>query len=99
LSVSHRQSLVQRNHAQLSISRQCVLLQINRSSLYYAKRGESAFNLLLKQEIGRLFKLHRFFGVGSMRKELGRLGHAVNVKRVRRLMRKMSLKAENQKTG
>ena len=42
---------VDRNHPKLSVSRQCRLLSISRSGLYYDKKGESAFNLELMRRL------------------------------------------------
>ena len=45
--------MVERN-GMLSISRQCALLGISRSSVYYKPRGESAENLALMQRMDAL---------------------------------------------
>ena len=42
MSRSERRGLVVRDHPALSLSRQCCLLSIGRSSLYYRPKGESA---------------------------------------------------------
>jgi putative transposase len=89
--------MVDCGHAQLSIVRQCGLLKIARSSLYYEKASESSFNLALMQEIDRAFTDWPFFGVRQMRRYLVRLGYGVGNKRVRRLMRFMGLRAVYQK--
>jgi putative transposase len=47
--------MVRADHAKLSIIRQCALLGISRSGLYYTPKGESTFTLLLMQEIDRAF--------------------------------------------
>lgn len=89
--------MVQSSHAQLSVVRQCALLKIARSSLYYEKTGESSFNLALMQEIDRAFTEWPFLGVRQMRRYLVSLGYDVGDKRVRRLMRAMGLIAVYQK--
>lgn len=91
MSVSRRQNMVDSNHEKLSITRQCDLLKLARSSLYYKKTGESALNLALMQEIDKAFTDRPFFGVRQMRRWLVRLGYPVGNKRVRRLMRLMGL--------
>lgn len=85
------------NHAKLSIVRQCALLDISRSGLYYTPKGESAFTLTLMQEIDRAFTEWPFLGVRQMRDYLVLLGHGVGKKRVRRLMRLMGLEPVYQK--
>jgi len=89
--------MINPDHATLSIVRQCALLNIARSSLYYKKTGESALNLTLMQEIDRAFTDWPFFGVRQMRRYLVSLGYCVGNKRVRRLMRLMGLMAVYQK--
>ena len=89
--------MVDSGNAQLSITRQCFLLKIARSGLYYEKKGESPFNLALMQEIDRAFTEWPFFGVRQMRRYLVSLGYGVGNKRVRRLMRLMGLMAVYQK--
>jgi putative transposase len=89
--------MVRAEHAELSIVRQCALLNISRSGLYYAPQGESALNLVLMREIDRAFTDWPFFGVRQMKNHLVLLGYGVGKKRVRRLMRLMGLAAIYQK--
>ena len=97
MSVSRRQSMVQTGHEKLSVVRQCGLLGISRSGLYYVPKGESALTLALMQEIDRAFTEWPFLGVRQMRDHLALLGYGVGKKRVRRLMRLMGLMAVYQK--
>ena len=83
--------MIQPEHSSLSVARQCRLLSISRSSYYHTAAGESAENLALMVEIDRQFLETPFYGVRQMRWHLRALGHRVNVKRVRRLMRLMGL--------
>lgn len=97
MSVSRRQSMVCADHAELSIVRQCILLGISRSGLYYETKGESEFTLTLMQEIDRAFTEWPSMGVRQMRDYLVLLGYGVGKKRVRRLMRLMGLEPIYQK--
>ena len=45
--VEAKRSMIDRDHSELSIRRQCGLIGLNRSSLYYQPAGESAYNLQL----------------------------------------------------
>ena len=45
MSRPERRAMVVRDHPALSLSRQCCLLSIGRSSLYYEPKGESAKTL------------------------------------------------------
>ena len=97
MSVSRRQSMVNSVHAKLSVVRQCILLKVARSSLYYEKTGESGINLTLMQEIDRAFTEWPFLGVRQMCRYLVSLGYGVGRKRVRRLMRLMGFMTIYQK--
>ena len=83
--------MIRPEHSSLSVTRQCRLLSISRSSYYHRPVGESAGNLALMAEIDRQFLETPFHGVRQMRWHPRALGHRVNVKRVRRLMRLMGL--------
>lgn len=97
MSVSRRQSMIRTDHVALSIVRQCALLKIARSGLYYERTGESAINLTLMQEIDRAFTEWPFLGVRQICRYLVSLGYSAGRKRVRRLMRLMGLIAVYQK--
>jgi putative transposase len=76
----------------LSVTRQCELLGLPRSSWYYAGVDEEDdYNQELMRLIDRQYTQTPFFGVRKMTEMLLRSGHEVNAKRVRRLMRVMGL--------
>ena len=77
----------------LSISRQCRLLNINRSTYYYKKRPIKPIDLQLMELIDKQYLKTPTWGSRSMRNHLRRLGYKVNRKRVQRLMRLMGLEA------
>jgi len=89
--------MVEPGHPRLSLVRQCRLLGISRSAVYYKPVGESVENLELMRLIDEQFLDTPYFGARQMCKFLRRLGHAVGRKRIRRLMRKMGLEAIYQK--
>lgn len=81
-------------HPKLSISRQCALLGVARSSAYHTPNtGESAENLALMRLIDRQYLKRPIYGVPRMTLWLNQAGHMVNHKRVARLMRLMGLQA------
>ena len=82
---------IQKNHPRLSLRRQCRLLSLSRSTLYYTPVGESAENLVLMKLIDRQFLETPWYGSRQMARWLRRQGHVVGRHRVRRLMRKMRL--------
>ena len=77
----------------LSISRQCRLLDLPRSSYYYRPTEEPAEDLRLMRLIDERYLLCPFYGSRRMTDHLRSLGFRVNRKRVRRLMAKMGLRA------
>ena len=77
----------------LSIRRQCELLGLHRSTVYYRPVGEAPMNLELKRAIDERYTARPSTGVPRMTASLRREGWAVNPKRIRRLMREMGLMA------
>lgn len=77
----------------ISISRQCELLGLRRSSFYYRSERDDRYNEYLMRVIDEQYTRTPFFGVPKMTAWLCRQGHWVNVKRIRRLMRLMGLEA------
>ena len=75
--------------------RQCALLGLPRANYYRNATGavESEINLNFMRLIDEEYTRHPFFGSRKMRDYLRRLGHRINRKRVRRLMRKMGIKS------
>ena len=84
--------MIERDGA-LSIRRQCALLGISRSSVYYTPRGENPENLALMRRMDELSLQSPFYGSRQMARHLGREGVPVGRHRVRRLMRLMGLEA------
>ena len=93
MSRVERRAMVRRDVPGLSLSRQCEMLSISRSSLYYRPRGESVENLALMRRIDELFLKYPFYGSRQMARQLRREGMAVGRHRVRRLMRLMGMEA------
>jgi putative transposase len=58
--------MIERDHKELPISKQCGLLSISRSSYYHAPKGESPSSLPLMAEIDRQFLDTPFYGVRQM---------------------------------
>ena len=73
--------------------RQCQLIGLARSSLYYEAEPERDENLLLLRLLDEQYTRTPFYGVRKMTKWLHEQGHQVNVKRVRRLLRALGLQA------
>ena len=86
-------SLIDADSAQLSVRRQCELLGLSRSSLYYEALAETETNLCLIRLIDEQYMATPFYGSRRMAVWLTHEGHAVNRKRVQRLMQLMDLEA------
>ena len=85
--------VIEPDNQRISVSRQCELLGLARSSLYYRSRRDEATNEQLMRLVDEQYMRTPFYGVRRMTEHLRRGGHAVNPKRVRRLMRQMGLEA------
>jgi len=77
----------------LSARRQCELLGISRSNLYYTPATESLLNLELMKLIDEEYTRLPFYGSRKITQWLIRQGHQVNRKRIRRLMRLLGIEA------
>lgn len=80
------------SHENLSVARQCELVELARSSYYYTPMAtESAENLRLMRRIDELYLQRPFYGYRRMTSWLRDMNWLVNEKRVLRLMRRMGL--------
>lgn len=86
-----KRSLIEAGHEHLSLVRQCELVGLARSSLYYQPRGVSEENVLLMRLIDEQYTRTPFYGIRRMTAWLRGQGHQVNHKRVARLMETMGL--------
>ena len=77
----------------LSLSRQCELLGLSRAAFYYQPVEVDAYELELMALIDRQYLRTPFYGSRRMAAWLQTQGHAVNRKRVQRLMQRMGLVA------
>ena len=93
MSREERKAMITPSRRDLSLSRQCELVSISRSSFYYTPRGESPENLVLMRRIDELFLRYPFYGSRQMVRQLRREGIVTGRHRVRRLMRRMGLEA------
>lgn len=82
----------------LSVVRQCELLEVHRSGIYYEPKGETALDLELMRPIDEKNLLHPWPGVPRILTWLVKdMGHRVNKKRIERLFRLMGLSATGPK--
>lgn len=93
IGTAEPKALVNEQHPSLSLVRQCQLLGISRSSLYYQPVGPSEEDLTLLRLIDEQYLKTPFYGSRRMMVHLRQLGYSVNRKRVQRLMRQLGLQA------
>lgn len=82
---------MKKDHPDLSLRRQCSLLSLARSTLYYQPRGESAENLKFMEIIDQQFLETPWYGSRQMARHMQREGHRCGRHRVRRMMKLMRL--------
>jgi putative transposase len=85
--------MIELDHPQLSVRRQCALLGISRSGFYYEPLGPSPEDLELMRLLDEQYTRTPFYGVRKMTRWLRSLGYGVGRNRVRRLLRLMGLEA------
>jgi putative transposase len=91
MSAPARRAKVERIGAELSVRRQCALLNVARSGVYRPKPETSAEDLTVMRRIDELYLEKPFYGSRRMTFDLNEEGRGVNRKRVQRLMRLMGL--------
>ena len=93
MSRSQRRAMIDREEPKLSLVRQCALLGISRSSLYYLPTEAGAEDMELMSLIDQQYLKTPFYGSRRMTAWRRNHGHQVNRKRVRRLMQLIGLEA------
>ena len=93
MSRSIRQAMIDRDHCQLSLVRQCSLLDVSRAWVYYRPVPTRAEDLDLMALMDRQYLKTPFYGSRKMKAWLLQQGYLVSRKKVRRLMRLMGLEA------
>lgn len=82
--------MISKGHSKLSVVKQCNLLQIHRSGLYYKPLGESKLNLELMRLMDQHYTDYPFKGANRMHTWLTMdKGFKVNLKRIERLYYKV----------
>lgn len=85
--------MIEPDNPQISISRQCSLTNLSRSTLYYRPVEVDEFTLRVMKLIDRIYTKYPFYGSPKITEEIRRTGIQVNHKRVERLMRVMGIEA------
>jgi putative transposase len=77
----------------LPVTRQCEILELSRSGIYYTPVPISARDMELMRQIDEIHLMYPFYGSRNIRNELCGKGYAIGRDRVRRLMRRMGIEA------
>ena len=88
-----RQQWIDPLNKDLSVRRQCDLLQVNRSTIYYKAYATSADDTSLLNEIRDIWERYPFYGYRRITIELQSKGYDVNHKRIQRLMKMGGIQA------
>jgi len=93
MSAPDRRAKLDRDHAELSIRRQCEMLGVARSGVYRKPRPVNDNDLEAMRRIDALFTARPFFGARRIARTLSEEGFPIDRKRARRLMRLMGVEA------
>ena len=91
--MAERRSWIEPGVCGLSVRRQCDLLGLHRSNVYYEPVPESVDELRLMRLIDEEYLRHPHLGSRGMVLHLARQGEVVNRKKMQRLLRKMGLQS------
>jgi len=81
-----KRKMISKGHSKISLQKQCDLLEIHRSGMYYKPRGESELNLEVMRLIDEHYLEHPYKGAPQMYRWLTKdKGYQINHKRVERL--------------
>lgn len=83
--------MIDKANKELTLTRQCELAGLNKSTLYYQRRAEPPANIELMNRMDKLHTEHPYYGSRRIQQVLQRDGEVYNIKRIRRLMYKMGV--------
>lgn len=94
LDLSNKKDLVDSKLNELSMARQCELIELNRSSLYYEAKPISQYDLKIMRRIDEIYTdISSTYGYRFMHRQLLEDGFAIGVNKVNRLMNVMGIQA------
>ena len=94
VSLKNRKELVQTELKTIAITRQCELLEMNRSTLYYEAKPIKDEDIKIMNRIDAIYtEISSTYGYRFMHKQLVQEGYAVGVNKVNRLMNQMGIQA------
>jgi putative transposase len=84
--------MIEREHSKISVIRQCKILTVNRSSIYYKAKPIDPKDAVLTTRINQIYENCPFYGYRRINAQLARENLVHNIKRTRRLMKTTGLK-------
>ena len=85
--------MVKKEQRIINITRQCELLDVSRTGLYYTSKPVSSEELKLMEVIDKQYLKTPWYGSRQLVRHLKRDGHMIGRKRMRRLMKKMGIQS------
>lgn len=92
LDLSNKKALVESKLKEISVSRQCELISLNRANIYYTPVVNPVKDAI-KIEIGKIFEDIPCYGYIKVHKELVDRGHSVCINTVREYRKELGLRA------
>ena len=93
MGVKEKRGLIEPDNKEISVRRQCELIGLNRSNVYYEPVGITEETLRLMDRVDEIFTEYPFYGSRRIQETLVREGVWVGRERVQRCMREMGLHA------
>jgi putative transposase len=94
LDLSNKKDLVDSKLSELSMARQCEMIELNRSTLYYEAKPVSQYDLKIMHRIDEIYTdISSTYGYRFMHRQLLEDGFAIGVNKVSRLMNTMGIQA------
>ena len=85
--------MIEHDNIQLSVRKQCLLLAVTRSQVYYSSKRVDEDVVTIMNEMRELYEKYPFYGYRRMHVALKRKGYIINRKKVQRLMKLAGIQA------
>ena len=93
LNSKQKRVLIEPGNQEITIQRQCELINLNRSSYYLKPGSEGIENLKLMRLIDEEYTKYPFYGTRRMKAVLAKKGYEINRKKIQRLMSLIGIQA------
>lgn len=91
LPYKEKKQMIDDNNSKISISRQCELLDLSRSSYYFKEKDLTQEDYQLMNKIDEIFTSHPYYGTRRMSAVLISKGHKIGRKKVRKYYQMLAL--------